>query len=258
MRAKTLRSALLASALFVTYHLSAPPALQAQEAVIDAAHILVNEYWHYVHYLQFVEQIYQQYEQLRNQVSQINNQLQALRKLSNPNWREVYDLLANLDFIMRQGQALAYSYKNIDGQFQATFPGFFEVQNWPVQRQTQAVRSLDTMRTGLDTVSEQFRHDIADQLFLEKIKAQLATVQGHEQALELQATISMYTAQELGVIKQSLAVANNLQAVYYGHVLNREAQGEATVAAALSRTVVTNRGQATPGYSAIPTWWPYF
>ncbi len=256
MRARTMRCALLASALLVLL-LCAVPA-QAQAPVIDVAHILVNEYWHYLHYIQFAEQIYQHYQQISNQVIQINNQLQALRKLSNPNWREVYDLLANLDFIMRQGQALAYSYKNIDAQFQQTFPGFAEVQNWPVQRQTQAVRSLDTMRTGLDTAAEQFRHDIADQLFLEKIKLQLSTIHGHQEALELQSTIQMYTAQELGVIKQSLAVANNLQAVYYGHVLNREAQSEATVAAALSRTVTSNAGQAAPGYSAIPAWWSYF
>jgi P-type conjugative transfer protein TrbJ len=236
--------------------LLAPAPAQAIIPVTDYAHIAVNQYWHYVHYVQFALRIYQEYQALTNQYRQIVNQLLALKKLANPNWREVYDLLANLDWIMRQGQALAYSYKNIDAQFQQAFPGFAEIQNWPVQRQVQAVRTLDTMRTALDTVSEQFRHDIADQLLLERIKGNMDGIHGHQEALELQSTILMYTAQELGVVKQSLATANNMQAVYYGHQINREAQAEATLAAGLTRTLATNSREPAPGYGALPSWWP--
>ena len=237
--------------------LAAPPPAAAVVPVTDYAHIAVNQYWHLAHYAQFATEIYQQVQALANQARQITYQLQALRKLTNPSWREVYDLLANLDWIMRQGQALAYSYKDVDAQFQQLFPGWAEVADWPTQRQTQAVRTLDTMRTALDTVSEQFRHDIADQLLLERIKNQMETVQGHQQALELQGTIQLYTAQELGVIKQSLATANNMQAVYYGHQINREAQAEATLQASLDRTLAQNETAPTPGYRALPAWWPF-
>jgi P-type conjugative transfer protein TrbJ len=248
----------LAVVFAVTLAVSAPTPGHAQIAVIDPAHIALNAYWHYAHYLQFALQIYQHYQQIANQVRQINYQLQALRKLSNPSWREVYDLLANLDFIMRQGQALAYSYQNIDAQFRQAFPGWAPVTSWPAQRQLQATRTLDTMRTGLDTVSEQFRHDIADQLFLERMKSQLASINGHQQALELEVTLLEYIAQELGVIKQSLAVGNNLQSVAWGARINREAQGEATVASAFGQTITTNGADTATGYSAIPSWWPFF
>jgi P-type conjugative transfer protein TrbJ len=245
-------------ALTAAMGLLAPAPAQAIIPVTDYAHIAVNQYWHYVHYVQFAVQIYQEYQALTNQYRQIVNQLLALKKLANPNWREVYDLLANLDWIMRQGQALAYSYKNVDAQFQQVFPGFAEIQNWPVQRQVQAVRTLDTMRMALDTVSEQFRHDIADQLLLERIKGDMDGIHGHQEALELQSTILMYTAQELGVVKQSLATANNMQAVYYGHQINREAQAEATLAAGLARTLATNSRDPAPGYGALPSWWPAY
>jgi P-type conjugative transfer protein TrbJ len=258
MRRTGQKLAALALSAAVLVALLAPAPAAAVIPVTDYAHILVNQYWHYLHYVQFALQIYQHYQMLANQFRQIIYQLTALKKLANPNWREVYDLLANLDWIMRQGQALAYSYKNIDAQFQQVFPGWVEVQNWPAQRQAQAVRTLDTMRTALDTTSEQFRHDIADQLFLERIKSQMEGIHGHQEALELQGTILMYTAQELGVIKQSLATANNMQAVYYGHQINREAQGEATLAAGIDRTLARNSAAPTPGYTGIPTWWPFF
>jgi len=258
MRKTGQKLAALALSAALLLALLAPAPAGAIIPVTDYAHILVNQYWHYVHYVQFALQIYQHYQMLANQYRQITYQLTALRKLSNPNWREVYDLLANLDWIMRQGQALAYSYKNIDAQFQQVFPGWIEVQNWPQQRQTQAVRTLDTMRTALDTSSEQFRHDIADQLFLERIKAQMDGIHGHQEALEMQTTILMYTAQELGVMKQSLATANNIQAVYYGHLINREAQGEATLAAGIDRTLARNSAESPLGYTGIPNWWPFF
>ncbi|HVR08618.1 MAG TPA: hypothetical protein VMW75_11270, partial [Thermoanaerobaculia bacterium] len=123
---RTVRALPLLAAAVLTAGLAllAPAPVQAIIPVTDYAHIVVNQYWHYVHYLQFALQIYQQYQALANQYRQIVNQLAALRKLGNPHWREVYDLLANLDWIMRQGQALAYSYKNVDAQFQKVFPGF--------------------------------------------------------------------------------------------------------------------------------------
>jgi P-type conjugative transfer protein TrbJ len=257
-RRRALAASALAAALALLAALGAPAPAAAIIPVTDYAHIVVNQYWHYVHYVQFALEIYQEYQALTNQVRQIINQLTALKKLANPNWREVYDLLANLDWIMRQGQALAYSYHDIDAQFQKVFPGWVEVQNWPVQRQTQTVRTLDTMRTALDTAAEQFRHDIADQLFLERLKSQMDGIHGHQEALELQATIQMYTAQELGVIKQSLAAGNNIQAVYYGHQINREAQAEATFEAGITRTLVSNAQAPTPGYGALPSWWPLY
>lgn len=255
-RRRGLRALALAALLVLAPALLAPPPAGAIIPVTDYAHIVVNQYWHYVHYVQFALQIYQHYQMLTNQYRQIVNQLTALRKLAHPNWREVYDLLANLDWIMRQGQALAYSYKDVDAQFRQLFPGWVEVQHWPAQRQAQAVRTLDTMRTALDTAGEQFRHDIADQLFLERIKSQMDGIHGHQEALELQNTILMYTAQELGVVKQSLAAANNIQAVWYGHQVNREAQGEATLAAGLARTLALNRQEPAPGYTAMPSGWP--
>jgi hypothetical protein len=88
------------------------------------------------------------------------------------------------------------------------------------------VRTLDTMRTALDTASEQFSHDIADQLFLERIKSQMDGIHGHQEALELQGTILMYTAQELGVIKcrsstgQRLSLFADQGALDCGRIVN--------------------------------------
>jgi P-type conjugative transfer protein TrbJ len=236
--------------------LALTPPVSAQTPVTDAAHIAVNLYYHILHYVQFATQIYQHYTQIANQIRQIEYQLQALKKLEHPNWREVADLIAYLDLLMKQGEALAYSLGDINQRFLDTFPGWQEWQSWPLQYRNQTVRALETMRTGLNTVAEQAHHDIADQIFLSRIQSQMDSIHGTQEALELNATLQAFTAQELSVIKQSLATGNNMASVYYAEQLNRDAQANASLAAALDRTL-SDPVPAAPGYSFVPTWWPY-
>src|SRR5437879_7110276 len=40
-----------------------------------------------------------------------------------PNWRQINATLTQMDALMQQGQALAYSLRAIDAEFQRTFPG---------------------------------------------------------------------------------------------------------------------------------------
>ena len=228
----------------------------AQIPVTDAAHIAVNLYYHILNYVQFATQIYQKYTSIANQIRQIEYQLQALKKLDHPNWREVADLIYYLDYLMKQGEALAYSLADVNQRFVDTFPGWQEWQDWPLQVRNQTVRALETMRTGLSTVAEQAHHDVADQILLGRIQAQMDSIHGTQEALELGATLQAFNAQELSVIKQSLATSNNMASVYYAERLNREAQADASLGAALDRTLMTPEPPA-PGYSFVPTWWPY-
>jgi P-type conjugative transfer protein TrbJ len=233
-----------------------PPPAAAIVPVTDYAHIVLNHYWHIAHYVQFAEQIYQQYLQIVNQYDQIKYQLQALKKLENPNWRDVSGLLFTCDWLMKQATALAYSLDGLNDQYLQTFPGWTQWTSWPDQARLQATRSIDTMRTGLTVVQEQFRHDIADQIHLMGIEARVNDIHGTQEALETSAVLQSWSAQELSLVKQQLAVANNLHAVYYGWTINREAQAEANYRALLS-TVTTSAAPPRQTWTGDPTWWPF-
>ena len=68
---------------------------------------------------------------------------------------------------------------------------------------------------------------------LEQMKALNGSVQGHEQALELQNSAAVYSAQELMLLRQAAMAQTNIQAVYYANQLNADAQRDATVRATL-------------------------
>jgi P-type conjugative transfer protein TrbJ len=224
--------------------------------VTDAVHIALNLLYHVIHYIQFAQQIVNQYEQIRNQVQQIKNEYQSLKKLDIRNWREVYDLISYMDYLMRQGKALAYSLDNVLETYNATFPGSLPWKVYPDESQLQVRSALDTFGNTLRTLHQDYQHDINDQLLLERIKGQVDAAQGPQEALEALNSLQTFNAQELSVTKRTLAATANLHAVFYAHQLNREAQSEATF-----RQVLTNSlAQPSPtsaGFSFQPSWSRY-
>ena len=152
------RAAAVPLVLVLSLALVAPAPAAAQVPVIDAAHIALNAYWHYVHYLQFAFQIYQHFTQIANQIEQIDNQLRALKKLANPNWRDIQLLLANLDSLVRSGTSIGYSLSNAGGQLRQVFPGWtpWSPTTTPAN---QSERSSMLLRAGL------LRHLLQSQSF---------------------------------------------------------------------------------------------
>jgi len=242
----------VALALILAFLLAAPPAA-AQAPVIDAAHIAVNTYWHYLHYVQFAFQIYQHAQQIANQVRQIDNQLRALAKLRDPNWREIQTLLSELDALMRSGRALGYPLADAGGQFRQLYPGWTPWTD-PTAPQLQAERTLDTMRAGLAATSQQSQSFAPGETLLARVRDQMSRTDGHQQALEQLTTLSAFSAQEQLLTRQSLAVANNQAAVAQGYWLNRQAQGDASFSALMQETSLGVYQNTSPGWTFHPSW----
>ena len=231
--------------------LVAPPAAPAQIPVTDAAHMALNGSWHYVHYVQAAYQIYQQALQVANQVRQLEAQLRALRKLANPNWRDLQPLLYDLDGLVRSGRAIGYALPDAGGQLRQVFPGWTPWSD-PAAAPLQAERALDTMRAGLAAVGRQAQSLAATEQTLAAIRGQMATTDGHQQALEHLATLSAVAAQEQLLSRQSLAVNANLQAVAHAYWIDREAQARAALGLATLETARAAYRSTSPGWTFVP------
>lgn len=185
-------------------------------------------------------------EQMNLQRQQLQQQIAAMRKLRNPNWRQINAALVQMDALMQQGQALAYSLRAIDAEFQRTFPGAQVFRNYQAEERTQALRTLATMRGALNAANRAAREVPTSVARLEAMKRQLGTIQGHEEALELNGTIGMYSAEELTMLRQAVSALTNVQAVYYANEVNAEAQRRATFRARL-----TSMSASGPRYAPI-------
>ena len=184
-------------------------------------------------------------QQMSMQVQQLQQQIVAMQKLSNPSWRQINATLAQADVLMQQGKSLAYSLSAIDAEFQKTFPGVQVFQNYLTEETTQATRTLATMRGALNAVNRAAQDFPTSVARLQAMKQQLGSIQGHEQALELNGTINMYGAEELTMLHQAISTLTNVQAVYYANQVNSEAQRQATFRARLA-------AMSAPGPSYTP------
>ena len=211
--------------LLLAIMLLSPTASQAQfTAVVFDPTNFARNVMHYTARLQ----------QMSMQVQQLQQQIVAMQKLGKPNWRQINATLAQADVLMQQGQSLAYSLSAIDAEFQKTFPGVQVFQNYLADETTQATRTLATMRGALNAVNRAAQDFPTSVARLQAMKQQLGSIQGHEQALELNGTIGMYSAEELTMLHRAISALTNVQAVYYADQVNSEAQRQATFRARLA------------------------
>ena len=215
---------LAAGALAVLGCILTPTAARAQFGLFGSGIVFDpgNFARNVLHYVRRLEQLNLQRQQLQQQVA-------AMRKLRNPNWREITGTLSQMDALMQQGQALGYSLRAIDREFQRTFPGTQVFRNYPAERQTQAMRTLATLRGALNAANRAARDFPTSVARLDAMKRQLGSIQGHEEALELNGTIGMYAAEELTLLRQAVSALTNVQSVYYADQVNATAQEAATV-----------------------------
>lgn len=202
----------------------------AQWTVIDPSNLQQN-----------IAQVTHAIEQASNQRLQIEYQLQALAKLDDPNWGDIRPLLQRLDELMREGQALGYSLANLDRQFRETFPGWQASPTnleLPEAQRVQAERTLGTMRAALNALNEQARRVASGQARLAAIKEQTSGIRGTQEALELQATLDAFVADEIGLLRQTVTTQANIQAIYNAYVINQEAEMRANFRAMMDRIVL--------------------
>ena len=219
------RTRLLAASLAVAFGVSVTPSparaqfgLLGSGIVFDPSNFARNV----LHYARRLEQMNLQRQQLQQQLT-------AMRKLRAPNWRQIDATLTQMDALMRKGQSLAYGLRAIDTEFQRTFPGARPFRDYPAEQQRQAVRTLATLRGALNAANRAARDVPTSVGRLDAMKHQLGTIQGHEEALELNGTIGMYSAEELTLLRQAVSALMNVQAVYYADQVNGQAQEAATV-----------------------------
>jgi hypothetical protein len=94
---------------------------------------------------------------------------------------------------------------------------------------------VDVLQAAVLSTARQQDPVGAGQAALQRMKDLNGTVDGHEQALELQNTAAVFNAEELMLLRQAAMAQTNIQAVYYANQLNAEAQRDETARAALDQ-----------------------
>lgn len=174
-----------------------------------------------------IRSVRQRADQLVVQRRQLEHQVAALRSLRNPNWRHLGLLHRDLAAVVQEGEALGYSVERLDREFDRAFPGYSVPANPRTVNLEQMRRTLATMRASLRAAGLQARDAAQGQETLGRIKNQMGGIEGTQQAIQLHATLTGYTADELSAIRQALAAQANADAVYRAYELQQRMQAQA-------------------------------
>ena len=215
LRGRSTCAALLLAVAFLSFPVEARGQFGAM-AVVDAGAIA-----------KLTTQISRQAQQLAVARQQLQRYVDNMKKLSNPNWRTVNSTLAQVDALIAQGQALAYSLATIDAEFRRTFPGTQITPTMPADMRVQRERTLATLRGALNAANVTAQQFATGAARLQAMKGQLALITSAQQAAELGGVIGIHTAEEITLLRQQLATVGAAQTVYLANEVNREAQGSA-------------------------------
>ena len=182
----------------------------------------------------YVEQLYQ----VRMQVQQLEAQLEAMRHLPAFPARNAREPLQAASSVMGQAGTLGYAAGDIGETFHRYFTPTQVVGNWVSAQTAQWQATLDLVRRAMLSTNTQQATLTPGMTAVTRMQELNAGLVGHQQALELQNTALVYSAEELMLLRQQLMAQTNLQAAYYARELASRAQEDTTLRA-LVNTLAT-------------------
>ncbi len=147
---------------------------------------------------------------------------------SNGRWETALPLLSELEEIIKQGQALAYSSENIAGVFEDKFPGYKPHEGlWAQRSKLWTDTQLNTLRNILQGVAKQNEDFQQEQPFVEGILNESNRSVGRMQVMQHGNALVAANIKQLVKLRQLLMSQINTNTVYRAAEISRRAESEA-------------------------------
>lgn len=175
---------------------------------------------------------------LKNQTTQIKNALESLqlltknsKSLKDLEWRNLQELILEMNDIATQGQAIAYNMRQVGEKFDKAFP---EILN----PKTQAVR--DTLKSNMLVLHKSAEDFTKQQRSLDALKRHSQQAEGHMQAVQVASEIAAENINQLQELKRVIAAQSNAHMVFMSHQVTNEAQETQAVVKFLNDSNIQN------------------
>lgn len=198
--------------------LCAAPTLHAQ--------IIVEDPWNLAYNVaEYAKQIYQ----VNMQIQQLEAQLQDMEHLRGFPARNAEALLDQVSALLGGPQSLGYANPNVGETFQTYFAPSQVGQPWVPAQEAQAQATVNLLEEAVVATNRQQQAVAPGEAAIAEMKRMNSGLMGQQQALELQNTAAVYSAEELMLLRQAAMLQTNLQAVYFANQIAREAQRDTTI-----------------------------
>jgi P-type conjugative transfer protein TrbJ len=154
--------------------------------------------------------------------------------------------------MMGARHSLGYAASGVGATFHSYFPVTRPVTDWPAEQRAQGQAAVNVFGAALDATAQQQSTVAAGRAAIQRMKQLNGAVNGHEQALELQNSAAVYSAEELMLLRQAVMAQTNIQAVYFAGRINEEVQRDAAARAALAQLAIPQAAPADVSLRVTP------
>jgi P-type conjugative transfer protein TrbJ len=181
-----------------------------------------------LNYAELINQYEKEVGQYEKQVLMVENQLQQLANMatntqgfSNTIWGNAMQDLALLQQAVAKGQALAYTFSNMDQVFEQRFKGYSNwstsamgTVNFPTQYANWSQQTLDTCRSALSAANLQYQNFTTEQGTMHQLVNASQSATGRMQAIQVGNQIAAQLVDQMQKLRQLLMTQIQMQAQY--------------------------------------------
>lgn len=215
-------------------------------------------------YLKEVASVANQMTGLENQVKSIGYQVQNLKNLPSQEWGDTINQINQLGNIARQGDALAYSLSDINGQWQRRFKGYqgweksgFQPQDMSKQYLLWADTLQDTAKSALTVAAQMSQIQRDDEQTTDRIQQHSAGSTGALQAIQAGNELTAQTGRQLQKMQTLLQTDIQMTATTIATTTEQEAQQRAATNAEIAPPppITGNQKDWSKPWNDTPTDW---
>ena len=192
--------------------------------------------------IELVQQSIDIYKQLQTAKDQLQTMLTDLKKLGSftDNGQDLVNILSNLNKVIQQGQALAYSADNLSSEFTKRYKDFdkyfaeqinkngkVDINSAKNRYQNWSRENLDSVHSALRAANLQSKYFQNDAETIKEIERKSRTAQGRDQILQAGVEIAANTAKQMVELRQLISSDMQLQANYQASLIDRQAEKDA-------------------------------
>lgn len=182
---------------------------------------------------QRVTQLINMARELQNQAAMYTETIKSTQNAitgASFNWDNVEGIMNKLGNVIDEGESLAYSAKNIEGDFKQVYPGYgknkSEKANYQVQYKKWVNTNQDTMKGTLKSLNLSYKDLQNEKKLKEKLQTQAKTAHGQMEASQVANEMAAEEINQLQKLRQILITNASSQAEYQAFAAQKDAAVE--------------------------------
>lgn len=191
-----------------------------------------------------------QAELLKNRIESLALEMKNSEHITDFQWRELSQLLNEIEKTSEQGQAISYTMKNLDSEFRKRYSNQTSI-NYQQHYQNWNTTTLTTLENSLKSIGLSMSQLKSEDSTLRAIQHQSQSATGRMQVMQISNEIAAENVRQLQSLREVVALQANAQTAHMASQTARQANQDTEFQKILDNTEIDLTEDNSPGFGKI-------